>query len=102
MNGEDDALARLEEHLGRLLVTGVTISAVLLLVGLVLFFVEPGSGFAATLLKAGLFALMGTPMLRVLVSFAEYVRLKDWLFVTTTIVVLAVLATSVFLALRGR
>lgn len=102
MNGEDNALARLEEQLGRLLVTGVTISAILLLVGLVLFLVQPGSGLAATLLMVGLFVLMGTPMLRVLVSFAEYVRLRDWFFVTTTIVVAAVLATSVFLALRGR
>jgi uncharacterized membrane protein len=101
MNDRDNALSRLEEHLGRLLVTGVTISASMLFVGLVLFVVAPANAIGGTLLTIGLFTLMGTPMLRVVVSFAEYVRMKDWFFMATTIVVLAVLATSVFLALSG-
>jgi len=102
MNADDRTLGRLEEHLGRLLVTGISISAVLLLAGLVLFLRQPASAVAGTLLMVGLFVLMGTPMLRVLVSFAEYVRMRDWFFVTTTVLVLAVLGTSVFLALKGR
>lgn len=101
MNGRDIALTRLEEHLGRLLVTGVTISAIMLLVGLGLVLLAPGSALGERLLTVGLFVLMGTPMLRVVVSFAEYVRMKDWFFMATTIIVLAVLATSVFLALHG-
>lgn len=101
MNGRDIALTRLEEHLGRLLVTGVTISAIMLLVGLGLVLLAPGSALGGRLLTVGLFVLMGTPMLRVVVSFAEYVRMKDWFFMATTIIVLAVLATSVFLALHG-
>ena len=32
---------------------------------------------------------MATPILRVVVSFAEYVRMRDWFFVATTMVVLA-------------
>ncbi len=102
MNSDDHTLDRLEAHLGRLLVTGISISAVLLLAGLVLFLRQPASAVAGTLLMVGLFVLMGTPMLRVLVSFVEYVRMRDWFFVTTTILVLAVLGTSVFLALKGR
>lgn len=101
MNGREGALSRLEEHLGRLLVTGVTISAITLLAGLLLYLMSPGSGLATTLLTVGLFVLMGTPMLRVVVSFAEYVRMRDWFFMATTIIVLAVLATSVILALSG-
>lgn len=101
MTVQDNALTRLEGHLGRLLVTGVTVSAILLLAGLALFLASPGSPLAGTLLTVGLFALMGTPMLRVVVSFAEYVRMRDWFFMATTIVVLAVLATSVILALYG-
>jgi uncharacterized membrane protein len=41
-------------------------------------------------------------MLRVVVSFAEYVRMKDWFFVATTLVVMGVLTLSVVLALLGR
>lgn len=101
MNTSDDALSRLETHLGRLLVTGVVVSAVALLIGLVLYLISPGSRVSHALLVAGLFALMATPMLRVIVSFAEYVRMKDWFFMATTIVVIGVLAISVFLAIRS-
>jgi uncharacterized membrane protein len=97
----DDAISRLETHLGRLLVTGVAVSAVALLVGLVLYLMSPGGRVSRALLVTGLFALMATPMLRVIVSFAEYVRMKDWFFMATTIVVIGVLAISVFLALSG-
>ncbi|HEX6976668.1 MAG TPA: DUF1634 domain-containing protein [Vicinamibacterales bacterium] len=101
MTTEDAALSRLEEHLGRLLVTGVVVSAITLLAGLVLYLFLPGSAASSWLLTAGLFVLMGTPMLRVVVSFVEYVRMRDWFFMTTTVIVLAVLATSVFVALYG-
>jgi len=90
MKADEQALSRLEEHLGRLLVTGVMVSAAVLLVGLAWYFVNPGSGASHTLLAAGLFVLMATPMLRVVVSFAEYVRMEDWFFVATTLVVMGV------------
>ncbi|HEX6976549.1 MAG TPA: DUF1634 domain-containing protein [Vicinamibacterales bacterium] len=102
MTTSDSALSRLEEHLGTLLVTGVTLSAVVLAVGLGLYLAFPGNVLASRLLTIGLFVLMGTPMLRVVVSFAEYVRMRDWFFMTTTIIVLGVLATSVFVAFYGK
>jgi uncharacterized membrane protein len=101
MTGSEDALARLEVHLGRLLVVGVTLSASCLAVGVVLWLVTPGSRGAARLLQAGLFILMATPILRVVVSIAEYIRMRDWFFVVTTLAVLAVLATTVFYALTA-
>lgn len=96
---DDLALTRLEEHLGRLLVTGVAVSAVMLFLGLALYLASPDSRISHVLLASGLFVLMGTPMLRVLVSFVEYVRMKDWFFVLTTLVVLVVLAGTVLVAL---
>jgi uncharacterized membrane protein len=102
MKADERALSRLEEHLGRLLVTGVIVSATVLLVGLTWYFVDAGSAVSHTFLVAGLFVLMATPMLRVVVSFSEYVRMKDWFFVATTLVVMGVLALSVAFALLGR
>jgi uncharacterized membrane protein len=45
---------------------------------------------------------MATPILRVLVSVVEYWRMRDWFFVATTLVVLAVLFTTVATALAVR
>jgi uncharacterized membrane protein len=102
VNGERDALGRLERHLGRLLVTGVIVSAVLLAAGLALWLTVPGAPLSRGLLNGGLVVLMATPILRVFVSFVEYVRMKDWVFVATTIVVLIELTVTVVVALtRG-
>jgi uncharacterized membrane protein len=94
-----DSLSRLEEHLGRLLVAGVILSAALLAAGLALWFANPHGPAALWLLNAGLIALMGTPIMRVVVSFAEYVRMRDWLFVGLTLVVFSELALTVAIAL---
>jgi uncharacterized membrane protein len=80
----------------------VILSALLLTAGLALWLAHHGAP-ALWLLDAGLFVLMATPILRVLLSFAEYVRLRDWAFVATTIVVLVELALTLTLALgHGR
>lgn len=92
-----DSLERLEWILGRVLVTGVVLSASILAAGIVLSL----AGFSAAplFLRTGLIVLMATPILRVAVSVAEYVRLRDWLFSATALAVLLVLLTSVTLAL---
>jgi uncharacterized membrane protein len=100
MKNEFEAFARLERHLGRLLVVGVTASAVLLAFGLILLIIAPSGAAAGTLLSAGLMILMATPMLRVVVSAVEYVRMREWFFVLTTLVVLVELAIGVAVALR--
>ena len=100
MTDQSNALERLEQHLGRLLVTGVVVSASVLAVGLAITMVRPDATSGAWLLNAGLIILMATPILRVIVSFAEYVRMKDWFFVLTTAIVLAELAFTVVTALR--
>lgn len=99
MKPSPDSLSRLEFHLGRLLIVGVIVSAALLTAGLALWLAHPDGFAAGWLLNAGLVVLMATPIMRVFVSFAEYVRIRDWLFVATTLVVLVELAVTVVVAL---
>jgi uncharacterized membrane protein len=99
MRSGPEALKRLEHQLGQLLITGVTTSAVLLAAGVALVLGWPELGFGRWLLTGGLLILMATPMLRVVVSFAEYVKLKEWFFVATTLIVLAELTMTVVYAL---
>lgn len=99
MTPEHGSLSRLEHHLARLLVTGVIASAVLLFIGLALWLESPDSHAARWLLNAGLIVLMATPILRVVVSVVEYVRIRDWFFVAITIVVLVELTLTVVVAL---
>jgi uncharacterized membrane protein len=93
-----ESLVELEGHLGRLLVGGVIVSALLLAAGLALWLLRPTAALASWFLDAGLVALMATPMLRVVVSFVGYVRMRDWLFVAMTVVVLAELTLTVLVA----
>ena len=49
----------------------------------------PGSGYA---LHAGLWLLISTPIARVVMALASYLRERDWTFVALTLLVLACLA----------
>jgi uncharacterized membrane protein len=99
MRREDEAFERLEGVLGAMLALGVVISTILLGVGLGLWMAVGPTRAATVLLRAGLIALMATPMVRVLVSLAEYLRHRDWLFATMTAGVVLVLVVSVLIAL---
>ncbi|MEO5898319.1 MAG: DUF1634 domain-containing protein [Vicinamibacterales bacterium] len=102
MSDHAAALARLEHQLGRLLVTGVSLAALCLAGGLVLFVLDHASTVAVKVLNLGLIVLMATPILRVIVSMVEYVRIRDWFFVLTTIAVLAELGWTLFFAFITR
>ena len=52
------------------------------------------------LLDAGLLLLMATPMARVLISCAEYVRERDWFFAVNAFGVLVVLGITIWEAWR--
>ena len=95
----DQALDRLEARLGRLLLAGVLCSASVLFVGLVLAVLNVATPLAADLLYAGLLMLMATPILRVVVSLVEFVLMRDWFFVVTTLAVVGVLFVSIVVAL---
>jgi len=97
---DDDTLERLERQLGRLLVTGVASSAVCLALGLALLMLSSERVWSDRLLAAGLVILMATPMLRVVVSIIEYIRIREWFFVLTTLIVLTELVGGVLYALH--
>lgn len=91
---KEDTLGRLELQLGRLLFAGVMSSALCLAAGLVLW-VAGGHPTAANLvLTAGLVILMMTPIARVVTSLVVYLRMRDWFFVATTIMVFVVLLVA--------
>jgi uncharacterized membrane protein len=101
MTTTDDAtLERLERQLGWLLVTGVASSALCLTLGLALMMFSVEHAWSERLLTTGLLILMATPMLRVVVSIVEYVRIREWFFVLTTFIVLAELVGGVLYALH--
>jgi uncharacterized membrane protein len=102
VSAERSSLDRLETHLGRLLVTGVVISAAFLATGLGWWLFDPQNAAALWLLNAGLMVLMATPMLRVAVSFAEYINMRQWFFAAVTVVVLVELSVTVLVALSRR
>jgi len=99
---ERSQITRLEVQIGRMLVAGVTLSALLLAIGLVMWLFDPGYWNALWLLNAGLIVLMATPILRVIVSLAEYVGMRQWFFVAVTTLVLLELTVTVVVAFLKR
>jgi uncharacterized membrane protein len=99
MRSSGDALQRLELTLGRLLQAGVISSAICLAAGLVSWMARGPSDTSTALLTVGLIVLMATPIVRVAVSLVAYVRMRDWFFVATTVMVFVLLAVTVALAL---
>ena len=83
--------APLERTIEVVLTAGLLASAILLLAGLTLHR-EP-------LLKWGILMLMTTPVARAVVVTVGLLRAKDWLFAAVSVWILAVLGSSLYLAL---
>lgn len=64
-------------------------AAALLLLGLVLWL--SGVSQASLALHGGLWLLIATPIVRVLMALADYLKQRDWAFVAVTAIVLACL-----------
>jgi len=92
-------LEQLEVILGRVLLAGVLSSSACLAIGLIMWMAGGYEATANRVLAAGLIVLMATPILRVVVSLVEYLRMRDWFFAVTTLVVLGVLLITVAVAL---
>jgi uncharacterized membrane protein len=90
---DEEAIARLEIQLGRLLFAGIMSAASCLADGLGLWMAGV-SHLANVLLTKGLIVLMVTPIARVIASMIVYVRMRDWFFVATTFLVFAVLIAA--------
>ena len=91
---DEEAIARLEIQLGRLLFAGIMSAAACLAAGLGLRIAGVSSHLANVLLTTGLIVLMVTPIARVIASMIVYVRMRDWFFVATTLLVFAVLIAA--------
>jgi uncharacterized membrane protein len=100
MTDDSAGLIRLERHLGWLLVAGVATSAILLSFGLLILLAAPDRATGGHFLSGGLLVLIATPILRVVVSMIEYVRMREWSFVVITLVVLVQLCVGVVYAWR--
>lgn len=98
MTTRENGLQRLELTLGRVLHAGLLASAVCLAAGLVLWMLQGPTSLSNIALTFGLVVLMATPIMRVVVSLVAYVRMRDWFFVATTVVVFVLLAVTVLLA----
>jgi uncharacterized membrane protein len=91
-------LGPLEHAIGRVLRVGVMTSTVCLTIGLLLTLLDLGTHVAPFVLLFGLIVLLATPAARVVISIAEYIRERDWLFVALTLTVLLTLLGSVLVA----
>ena len=98
MKPDDRGLSALEVTIGRVLRLGVGASSVLLAAGLLLPLFGKGDRVAHTVLTTAIVILLATPAARVVISVVEYVRERDWLFVSLTLIVLLTLAGSVVVA----
>jgi uncharacterized membrane protein len=94
----DESLVRLEELFGKVLVSGVVASAILLSLGLLFWMLGFDGAWDQRLLNTGLVTLMLTPIARVVVSAVEYTRRRDWFFAATSAAVLVVLAFTIAIA----
>ncbi|CAI2637119.1 hypothetical protein AKUH1B105A_10690 [Apilactobacillus kunkeei] len=111
-----EEMNRIELVIGKILRVGVVISATIMIIGLLLLLITGKSGYAhdafPTTFKAifsgiatfkpyaimmlGIFCLILTPVLRVIVSIYSFYKEKDMLYVWITTFVLIVLIISFF------
>ncbi|KRM21376.1 DUF1634 domain-containing protein [Latilactobacillus graminis] len=104
-------MAQIELIIGKILRIGVMVSATILIIGMLLAVIHGGTGYAEyqfpttltqifngiTMLKAGavimlgLFCLILTPVLRVVVSIYAFAKEGDYLYVWITVIVLVIL-----------
>ncbi|TWW12437.1 membrane protein [Dellaglioa algida] len=110
-------MAKIELIIGKILRAGVFISATIMIIGLVLSLVTgstgyPGNTFPTSftaiisgigalkpyaIMMLGLFFLILTPILRVVVSIYAFYKEKDYLYVKITVIVLVILIAGFFI-----
>jgi uncharacterized membrane protein len=94
-----ESAARMASIIGGVLRIGVAASSVCLGVGLALSLIPAVEPRASWLLHVGIVVLLATPLARVVVSIAQYVSERDWVFATLTTIVLWELLASAVAAL---
>jgi uncharacterized membrane protein len=84
------ATSALDRTIEVVLMGGLAVSAALLVAGLALD--------RTVLLRWGILVLMATPVVRAVVVAVEMLRERDWLFAAVSLWILAVLGSSVYVA----
>lgn len=121
----DPLVRRAELIISQVLRWGVVLSAVIIAVGVVAFYVRYSSAAARTnhdqtyphspvtvlaglahgdplaIIMLGLLVLLATPFMRVLVSIGAFALERDWIYVGITVTVLVILLISFFLGRGG-
>lgn len=117
MNNRQKEMAEIELVIGKILRIGVLISAVILMVGLVVSLLHNGTDYpahevptdfkailkgvlqfkAGAIMMVGLFCLILTPVLRVVVSIYAFFKEQDYLYVAITVIVLIILMVGMLL-----
>ena len=91
---------RLERWLGRILGVGAVTSTAVLAGGLALQLAGVLPSAATVMTHVGLIILIATPVARVVASVVDFTMSRDWVFVTLTSLVLAILLGSLMVAIR--
>jgi uncharacterized membrane protein len=100
--------ASIENIIGLVLTIGMSLSAVLIMIGALLYLIQhgnepwqiiltPAPSLALTLIKTGLIVLVGTQIARVGILAGFYAYLRDYWFVSFSIFILGILIYSVFI-----
>lgn len=114
-----EEMRKVELIIGKILRIGVVTSAIVILIGIALYFLN-GSGYAngfptrfGTILSGivagksyaiimlGIFLLILTPVLRVVVSIYAFYKEKDKMYVIITTIVLIILIVAMLLGYRS-
>ena len=111
MTDKKAEMAQIELVIGKILRIGVAVSATLLIIGMLLAIIHGGTGYseyqcpttfteifsgiaafkAGAVIMLGLFCLILTPVLRVVVSIYAFAKEGDYLYVWITVIVLVIL-----------
>ncbi|WP_367295528.1 DUF1634 domain-containing protein [Levilactobacillus yonginensis] len=114
-------MAQVETVIGRILQVGVIVSAIIMLIGLAMFLTTGYSGYEgefvprrmATILTGtwqlrpyaimmlGVYCLILTPVLRVIVSIYAFYKERDHLYVAITTLVLFILIAALLIGVHG-
>lgn len=117
----DEENKQVELTIGKIMQVGVIAAAVVILFGLVLYFTTGTSGYPGTshphtvrtilagtlalrpyaVMMTGIFLLILTPVLRVVVSIYAFAHERDWLYTAITISVLIILMIAMIIGYAG-
>lgn len=114
-----EEMRKVELIIGKILRIGVVTSAIVILIGIALYFLN-GSGYSGSfptrfgtifsgiaagksyaIIMLGIFLLILTPVLRVVVSIYAFYKEKDKMYVIITTIVLVILIIAMLLGYRS-